>query len=71
MQAERDELHKRFVKSILEVEQKTNLKNELLYRRIETLNENAELQEALIGKLTADAKVPPQKTNRKLDVSFI
>ncbi|KAF2883120.1 hypothetical protein ILUMI_23061 [Ignelater luminosus] len=67
LQAERDELHKKFVTTILEVQQKTSLKNALLQKRIQTLNDMAEYREAVIGELTAASEIPPQRVNKKLE----
>ncbi|KAK5649457.1 hypothetical protein RI129_000486 [Pyrocoelia pectoralis] len=54
LQAEQDELQNRFVRAILEVQQKTSLKNELLQKRIETLHKQGELKEAAIQLLSKD-----------------
>ncbi|XP_018574466.1 growth arrest-specific protein 8 [Anoplophora glabripennis] len=67
LQEERDELHDKFVKAILEVQQKTGVKNILLQKRIETLSNVAEHREAIIGELTAAAQKPPAKSNQKLE----
>lgn len=51
------------------MQQKTGLKNALLQRRINTLNNVAENREALIGELTGGKKVP-YGLNEKFDVSI-
>lgn len=66
LQAERDELSKRFVNAILEVQQKTGLKNVLLQKRVQTLTESAEHKEALIGYLATNKQ--PSNINNKLEV---
>nr|XP_022910714.1 growth arrest-specific protein 8 [Onthophagus taurus] len=58
LQAEKDELHNRFVIGVLEVQQKTGLKNALLQKRIETLTNDAETKDAIIGELTTTKKLP-------------
>lgn len=64
MQCEHDELNKKFIKAVLQVQQKSGTKNVLLQKRIENLTEMAEQREALIGELT---KEPTDKLNRKLE----
>ncbi|GJQ73118.1 hypothetical protein Trydic_g1746 [Trypoxylus dichotomus] len=66
LKGEKDELQNRFVRAVLEVQQKTGLKNALLQRRINTLSNVAENREAVIGELTAGKKVPPG-LNEKFD----
>lgn len=68
MQLERDELHKNFVKGILEVQQKTGIKNMLLQKRVETLNNIAEHREIVIAELNATMQEPPARSNQKLEV---
>lgn len=68
MQLERDELHKNFVQGILEVQQKTGIKNMLLQKRVETLNNIAEHREIVIAELNATMQEPPVRSNQKLEV---
>lgn len=68
-QAERDELHKKFVRGILEVQEKTGVKNMLLQKRIQTLSQVAEHREIVIAELNATLKEPPLRTNQKLEVN--
>lgn len=70
LQIERDTLHSRFVNAVLEVQQKTGLKNVLLQNRINVLNENVEHQEAVIGELSTALKMPSEQINRKLEVKI-
>ncbi|XP_023016938.2 growth arrest specific protein 8 [Leptinotarsa decemlineata] len=67
LQRERDELHNRFVKAVLEVQQKTGVKNMLLQKRIQTLSQVAEHREIIIGELNASLQHPPLRTNQKLE----
>ncbi|KAF2883119.1 hypothetical protein ILUMI_23060 [Ignelater luminosus] len=67
LQAERDELQKKFVKAVLEVQQKTSLKNELLYRRIQTLKDAVELREVEIGEMKSATDPSHKKINKKLE----
>ncbi|XP_050501315.1 dynein regulatory complex subunit 4 [Diabrotica virgifera virgifera] len=67
LQKERDELHNRFVQAVLEVQQKTSVKNLLLNKRISTLTQVAEHREIVIAELQAATKTPPQRTNQKLE----
>lgn len=52
------------------MQQKTSLKTALLQKRIQTLNDMAEYREAVIGELTAASEIPPQRVNKKLEVSY-
>lgn len=70
-QAERDELHSRFVSSILELQQKTGLKNVLLEKKLEKLSDLLEQREAQIGEVLAAAQLDPMaivNVNQKLEV---
>lgn len=67
LQCEHDELNKKFVKAVLDVQQKTGTKNVLLQKRIQSLMETAEQREALIGELSAACKEPPERANKKLE----
>ncbi|XP_074095750.1 growth arrest specific protein 8 [Cotesia typhae] len=61
-QKERDELHSRFVSSILELQQKTGLKNVLLEKKLDKLSEVLEQREAQIGEVLAAAQLDPSTT---------
>lgn len=54
----------------MEVQQKTSLKNELLYKRIETLTDAVELREVEIGEMKSAADPSHKKVNKKLEVCF-
>lgn len=69
LQEERDELHDRFVQAILEVQQKTGVKNILLQKRIQTLSQITEHRDVVIGELTLALKQSPDQVNKKLEVS--
>lgn len=70
LQAEKDELSRRFVNAILEVQQKTGQKNILLQKRVQILSESAELREVLIGELrycSTPSAGHTRRSNKKLD----
>ncbi|KAL1512599.1 hypothetical protein ABEB36_002163 [Hypothenemus hampei] len=67
LQKERDELHDRFVSGIMEVQQKTGVKNVLLQKRIESLSQINEHRDAVIGELTSVMKQTPHRSNKKLE----
>ena len=58
------------MRAVLEVQQKTGLKNALLEKRIQTLTLGMEKKDAVIGELTAMKEVP-KGINEKFDVSNI
>ncbi|XP_012281371.2 growth arrest-specific protein 8 [Orussus abietinus] len=69
-QSERDELHSRFVSAILELQQKTGLKNVLLEKKLEKLSDLLEQREAQIGEVLAAAQLDPAaivNVNKKLE----
>ncbi|XP_031843174.1 growth arrest specific protein 8 [Nomia melanderi] len=69
-QSERDELHSRFVSAILELQQKTGLKNVLLERKLEKLSDLLEQREAQISEVLAAAQLDPTavlNANKKLE----
>ncbi|KAK0159289.1 hypothetical protein PV328_010184 [Microctonus aethiopoides] len=69
-QEERNELHSRFVSSILELQQRTGLKNVLLEKKMEKLTELLEQREAQIGEVLAAAQLDPKEIvniNEKLE----
>ncbi|XP_044761547.1 dynein regulatory complex subunit 4 [Coccinella septempunctata] len=69
LQAEHQELKRRFNQAVLEVQQKTSLKNVLLEKRVRVLGENLEQKDALIEDLVVQLKDPQHavKTNKKLE----
>ncbi|XP_012264546.2 dynein regulatory complex subunit 4 [Athalia rosae] len=69
-QGERDELHSRFVSAILELQQKTGLKNVLLEKKLQKLSDLLEQREAQIGEVLAAAQLDPAtilSVNQKLE----
>ncbi|CAH0559075.1 unnamed protein product [Brassicogethes aeneus] len=64
LETEKNELQDRFVKAILEVQQKTGMKNILLQKRINTLTDLSEQREVVLGDLAVAAKKMPE--NKKL-----
>lgn len=70
-QSERNELHARFVSAILELQQKTGLKNVLLEKKLEKLSDLLEQREAQISEVLAAAQLDPMaviNANQKLEV---
>ncbi|KAJ9601822.1 hypothetical protein L9F63_000004 [Diploptera punctata] len=70
LEHERDELHNRFVNAILELQQKTGLKNVLLEKKLAALNDLLEQKEAQINEVLAAAHLDPTAmatVNKKLE----
>ncbi|XP_033220335.1 dynein regulatory complex subunit 4 isoform X1 [Belonocnema kinseyi] len=68
--SERDELHSKFSSAILELQQKTGLKNVLLEKKIEKLTDMLEQREAKVNKFFAVAQLDPAvvvNVNEKLE----
>ncbi|KAL3268234.1 hypothetical protein HHI36_007358 [Cryptolaemus montrouzieri] len=67
VQSKHQELKKRLNQAILEVQQKTSLKNILLEKRIKVLGENVEQKDALIEELIMKLQEPlfDIKANKK------
>lgn len=59
MQAERDELYQRFVKAIHEVQQKSNLKNLLLEKKLTALADTLEKKEAQLNEVLSASNLDP------------
>ncbi|XP_046748965.1 dynein regulatory complex subunit 4 [Diprion similis] len=69
-QGERDELHSRFVSAILELQQKTGLKNVLLEKKLQKLSDLLEQREVQISEVLAAAQLDPAtilSVNQKLE----
>lgn len=69
-QSERDELQSRFVSAILELQQKTGLKNVILEKKLEKLSELLEQREVQISEVLAAAHLDPTavvNVNKKLE----
>lgn len=69
-QSERNELHSRFVSAILELQQKTGLKNILLEKKLEKLSDLLEQREAQISEVLTAAQLDPMaviNANKKLE----
>ncbi|XP_018330024.1 dynein regulatory complex subunit 4 [Agrilus planipennis] len=66
VEAERDELRKKFTKAVLEVQQKTGLKNALLQKRVDVLNDAADRKDALIGQMQI-TRPHMRQVNQKLE----
>eukprot|EP00250_Pteridium_aquilinum_P001330 c1153_g1_i1 orf=158-1591(+) len=56
---ERDELYNRFENGVFELQQKSNLKNLLIQRKVQVLEENLEKKDAQIAEVTAMANRDP------------
>lgn len=70
IQAERDELYSRFVKSIHEVQQKSSFKNILLEKKLSTLGELLEQKECQLNEILSCSNLDPSTLNmitRKLE----
>lgn len=69
-QQERDELYKKFVKAIQEVQQKSGLKNLLLEKKLSTLADTLEKKEAQLNEVLSASNLDPtaiQVVTRKLE----
>ena len=58
-QGERDELYKKFVKAIQEIQQKSGLKNLLLEKKLATLADSLEKKEAQLNEVLAASNLDP------------
>ncbi|GFG33238.1 hypothetical protein Cfor_04551 [Coptotermes formosanus] len=70
LQQERDDLHNQFVTAILELQQKTGLKNVLLEKKLTALNDLLEQKEAQMNEVLAAAHLDPAamtNVNKKLE----
>ena len=64
-------MHSRFVSAILELQQKTGLKNVLLEKKLEKLSDLLEQREVQISEVLAAAQLDPMavaNVNKKLEV---
>ena len=74
MQQERDELYRKFVKAIHEVQQKSNFKNLLLEKKLGALADTLEKKEAQLNEVLSASNLDPTAltvVTRKLEVRFI
>ena len=74
MQQERDELYRKFVKAIHEVQQKSNFKNLLLEKKLNALADTLEKKEAQLNEVLSASNLDPTAltvVTRKLEVQFI
>lgn len=68
---ERDELYKKFVKAIHDVQQKSNLKNLLLEKKLGALGDTLEKKEAQLNEVLTASNLDPSALSvvtRKLEV---
>lgn len=71
-QDERDELYKKFVKAVHEVQQKSNFKNLLLEKKLGALADTLEKKEAQLNEVLSASNLDPTAltvVTRKLEVS--
>ena len=71
VQAERDELYKRFVSAIHEVQQKSNCKNLLLEKKLVALADTVEKKDAQLNEVLSASNLDPTAltvVTRKLEV---
>ena len=72
MQEERDELYRKFVKAIHEVQQKSNFKNLLLEKKLCALADTLEKKEAQLNEVLSASNLDPAAltvVTRKLEVT--
>ena len=70
---ERDELYSKFVKAIHDVQQKSNLKNLLLEKKLSALGDTLEKKEAQLNEVLTASNLDPSALSvvtRKLEVNF-
>lgn len=70
---ERDELYSKFVKAIHDVQQKSNLKNLLLEKKLSALGDTLEKKEAQLNEVLTASNLDPSALSvvtRKLEVKF-
>ena len=60
LKQERDRLFEQFYKVVYEVHQKTGLRNLILEKKLETINETRETKDAQINQIMAAARINPQ-----------
>ena len=71
---ERDDLYKKFVKAIHDVQQKSNLKNLLLEKKLGALGDTLEKKEAQLNEVLTASNLDPSALSvvtRKLEVDLI
>ncbi|XP_055585613.1 dynein regulatory complex subunit 4 [Uranotaenia lowii] len=64
---ERDQLKSMFEKSILELQQKSGLKNSLLERKLEYIEKQTEQREAILGEVLSLAGIEPQSLSVRIE----
>ena len=72
-QDERDELYRKFIKAIHEVQQKSNFKNLLLEKKLAALADTLEKKEAQLNEVLSASNLDPTAltvVTRKLEVSY-
>ncbi|XP_041770961.1 dynein regulatory complex subunit 4 [Anopheles merus] len=64
---ERDQLKRLFEKSMLELQQKSGLKNSLLERKLEYIEKQTEQREAILGEVLSLAGIEPQSLSMRIE----
>lgn len=64
---ERDQLKNMFEKSILELQQKSGLKNSVLERKLEYIEKQTEQREAILGEVLSLAGIEPQSLSIRIE----
>ncbi len=60
LEKEKEELYQDFDRTVYELQQKTGLRNLILERKFETIQESAETKDAQINQLLAASKIDPK-----------
>lgn len=60
LKQERDRLFDQFYKVVYEIHQKTGLRNLILEKKLETIEESLETKDAQINQITSAARIDPQ-----------
>jgi hypothetical protein len=60
LEREREELFHEFKQTVYELQQKTGLRNLVLEKKLETINEGLETKDAQINQLLAASKIDPK-----------
>lgn len=64
---ERDQLKEKFEEAVLEIQQKTSLKNVLLERKLTALEKETEKREAVLGEVLTAAGMEPHTLSKKME----
>ncbi|XP_044731662.1 dynein regulatory complex subunit 4 [Chrysoperla carnea] len=67
LKEERDTLKNKFITAILDLQQKTGLKNALLQKRLEHLVDSLEVRDAMLVDITKTCNLPPTEVNNRVE----